>query len=159
MRRMTSKEIDLVLKQVKWATICTISPENLPYAIEATPYLENSDICFMVNPRGQTWKNLQINPSILIKATLADSFLAWWAGVSFAGAGHFDSNREAIQRGFQLLGKVTGSDYSAAGRKHAENAERSPLLRVSIREKTGRCSLAKNESLYGRINIRITDER
>lgn len=156
---MTSEEINLVLKQVKWATICTVSPENRPYAIEATPYLEGGDICFMINPRGKTWKNLQINPGVLIKATLADSFLAWWAGVSFAGTGHFDSDREAIQRGFQLLGKVIGSDYSAAGRKHAENAERSPLLRVRIREKTGRCSLAKNESLDGIINVRITDAR
>ena len=150
MREMTPDEIAYVLAHGKWATICTVTPENTPYAIEATPYHEAGDICFMINPRGSTWCNLQTNPNVLVKTTLTSRSLSWWAGVSCLGIGRFDPDPEAIIRGFQRLGTVMGTDYTEAGRKHSRNPERSPLLRIAVGQSTGRCSAGSGEPLTGR---------
>jgi len=147
MREMTAEEILHVMNRAKWGTICTVSPENTPYAIEATPYRDSGDICFMINPRGETSRNLRHNPNVLIKLTLANRDLSFWAGVSCTGTAAFDSDVEAIVRGFRLLGKVVGVDFASVGERHVRNPARSPLLRVSIRKRTGRCSAMPGETL------------
>ena len=138
-----------MLARAKWATICSVSPEGRPYAVEATPYRDGGDFCFMINPRGGTWRSLQANPAVLLKFTLASRSLHWWAGVSAHGSGEFDPDPAAIVRGFDLLGEVMGTDYSAAGRHHAARQDRSPLLRVRVREFTGRCSAGASTALFG----------
>jgi len=44
MRKMTQEEINQALKQGKWATICSVTPEKSPYAIEATYFLYEKNI-------------------------------------------------------------------------------------------------------------------
>lgn len=149
MREMTMAEMLAVRARAKWATIVSASPEGLPYAIEATPYMDDGDVCFMINPRGGTWNNVRNNPEVLLKYTLASGNLSWWAGVSCYGRGLFDPNPEAIRRGFALLGEVMGADYSRAGERFAGTPERSPLLRVRLTRMTGRCSAAVGAVLPG----------
>lgn len=152
MRAMTDREIQAVLELARWGTICTVSPDHTPYAIEATPYWDGGDICFMINPRGLTRRNLDQNPNVLVKMTLASRNLSWWAGVSCMGTGRFDKDPDAILRGFQLLGAVMGADYTAAGEKHYRTPETSPLLRVKTETRTGRCSAAPGELLTAHID-------
>ncbi|MFP4030923.1 MAG: pyridoxamine 5'-phosphate oxidase family protein [Desulfococcaceae bacterium] len=140
MREMTPREMEMVLERARWATICTVTPEGRPHAIEATPFRDMGDICFMINPAGKTRRNVATNPSILLKYTLANRDLSWWAGVSCQGFGRFDENPASIRRGFARLGQIMGADYAAAGIKHSADGERSPMLRVTFREITGRCS-------------------
>jgi nitroimidazol reductase NimA-like FMN-containing flavoprotein (pyridoxamine 5'-phosphate oxidase superfamily) len=140
MREMTATEMENVLASANWATICTVSPDGTPYAIEATPFRDGGDICFMINPRGGVHRNLAKNPAVLLKFTRAGRDLSGWAGVSCMGTGRFDGNPEAIRRGFDTLGRIMKADYAEAARKHSRDPERSPLLRVSVRETTGRCS-------------------
>ena len=66
MRPMTDEEIATLVRRSKWATICSASSEGVPYAVEATPYSDGGDVCFMINPRGGTWKNLCSNPKVLL---------------------------------------------------------------------------------------------
>jgi nitroimidazol reductase NimA-like FMN-containing flavoprotein (pyridoxamine 5'-phosphate oxidase superfamily) len=147
MREMTDEEIGYVLNHAKWGTICTVTPENRPYAVEATPYRDGGDICFMINPGGGTRRNLCQNPHVLVKMTLASRNLSWWAGVSCMGTARFDDDPDAILRGFQRLGRVMGADYTAAGEKHSRSPDTSPLLRVTTETRTGRCSAAPGEPL------------
>ena len=183
MREMTDAEMRALVARARWATICTASPDGEPYAVEATPYREGDEVCFMINPRGGTWRNLypmgadaahQPGPvagpvagpgaasgaspgagdhpgegRVLLKFTLTNRALTWWAGVSCHGTGRFDTDPQAIRRGFRLLGEVMGSDYSGAGERFAATPGNSPLLRVRVERMTGRCSAAEGEALFG----------
>jgi len=140
MRALTPEEIAQVIERVRWAVICTVCPDSSPYAIEATPYLDNGSMCCMINPRGTTWRNLQENQHVLVKLTLSSPCLSSWAGVSCVGTGIFDSDPQSIREGFTALGSVLGVDYSAAGEKYARTPERSPLLRMTFTGSSGRCS-------------------
>ncbi len=168
MREMTDAEMRALVARARWATICTASPDGEPYAVEATPYREGDEVCFMINPRGGTWRNLcgvghdrgmeagqcgaGSHPGegrVLLKFTLTNRALTWWAGVSCHGTGRFDTDPQAIRRGFRLLGEVMGSDYSGAGERFAATPGNSPLLRVRVERMTGRCSAAEGEALFG----------
>lgn len=149
MREMTADEMRLILDRCNWATICTCSESGAPYAVEATPYRDGDDYCFMINPRGGTWANVQANPNVLLKFTLTSRNLSWWAGVSCHGTGAFEYDPQAIRDGFAALGEVMGQDYSAAGERFAGMPDRSPLFRVRVSDITGRCSAAEGETLTG----------
>lgn len=171
MREMTDAEMRAMVARARWATICTASPDGEPYAVEATPYREGDEVCFMINPRGGTWRNLYPMGAdaghgpgldatagagshsgggrVLLKFTLTNRALTWWAGVSCYGTGWFDTDPQAIRRGFRLLGEVMGSDYSGAGERFAAAPDRSPLLRVRVERMTGRCSAAEGDALFG----------
>lgn len=163
MREMTDAEMRTLVARARWATICTVSPGGEPYAVEATPYREGDEVCFMINPRGGTWRNLcgagqdagqdgadsHSGGRVLLKFTLTNRALTWWAGVSCYGTGRFDNDPQAIRRGFRLLGDVMASDYSGAGERFAATPDRSPLLRVRVERMTGRCSVAEDQALFG----------
>ena len=145
---MTPEEMQTVIAKCSWVSICTVSPDGKPYAIEATPFVMPSaaqdTVCFMINPRGGTWKNLQTNPHVLLKYTFTHGGLHHWAGVSCFGTGEFVNNADAIREGYRVLGEMLGQDYSGAGEKFARITERTPLLQVRVLEVTGRCSAPKD---------------
>lgn len=147
MRIMSDEEMRQVMRLCRWATICSVDPEGAPYAIEATPFHDGEDVCFMINPRGGTWRNVQANPRVLLKFTLASPGLLWWAGVSCHGRGGFDTDPANIRQGWALLGEVMKQDYSRFAERFCANPERSPLFRVEVRAITGRCSAAVGELL------------
>ncbi len=147
MRVMTRQEMEDVIRRCNWATICTVTPEGFPYAIEATPFHMDGCHCFMINPRGVTWKNMLENHHVLLKYTLAHADLSVWAGVSCFGAGEFVFEAATVREGWRLLGRVMGADYSRAAGTFAGLKDRSPLFRVRVEEMTGRCSAAKEGAL------------
>ena len=144
---MTPEEMQGVIQRCNWATICTVDEQGLPYAVEATPFQMGEYICFMINPRGGTWKNLQGNANVLLKYTLASPDLDFWAGVSCRGTGEFLIDAPTLREGWRLLGEVMRTDYSKAAETFARCTERSPLFRVRVAETTGRCNAAKNAPL------------
>ena len=140
MRSMTSSEMEKIVRSCMWATICTVTPEGRPCAIEATPFFDGDRICFMINPRGSTARNIQKNTDVLLKFTQTSPDLSKWSGVSCFGQGFFVGKAEDIHRGWELLGRVMKTDYSMAAEKYSANSERSPLFCVKIEKMTGRCS-------------------
>ena len=147
MRAMTQEEMDAVICKCKWATICTVSPEGVPYAIEATPFYMDGCHCFMISPNGGTWKNLQHNSRVLLKYTLTSKNLDFWVGVSCHGVGEFVKGEASLREGWRLLGEVMGADYSRAADTFARCRERTPLFQVRVENVTGRCSAAKDAPL------------
>jgi hypothetical protein len=144
---MSEGEIDLVIGTLNWATIVTVSPDGRPYAIEATPFLKDDCICFMISPRGTTKKNLDFSDRVLLKFTAAAKDLSHWLGVSCQGRGSFVHDPSAIIEGWNLLGQVMQTDYSQAAAKFAAQPEKSPMLAVRIDEKSGRCSAKAGQGL------------
>ena len=147
MRAMTPEEMRALIRRCAWATICTVGKDGAPYAIEATPFYTEDDPCFMINPRGGTWSNMQTNSRVLLKYTLTDASLSFWAGVSCHGQGEFARGAEIMREGWRLLGEVMRTDYSRAAETFARCTDRSPLFRVRVQTTTGRCSVGKNEPL------------
>ena len=145
MRAMTEEEIDKLAAGSKWATIITIRPDGSPHAIEATPFMMDGDVGFMINPAGATRKNTDADPRVLLKYTLAENGLKTWAGASIRGEGSFEKDPARIARGWRLLGELLGEDYSEASKKFVKTPGRSPLFVVKVTEKTGRCSARAGE--------------
>ncbi len=144
MRVMTVAEMEAAIARCNWATICSVTPQGFPYAIEATPFYMDGCHCFMINPRGVTWENIQENPHVFLKYTLANADLSLWAGVSCFGTGRFVIDATAVREGWRLLGDVMRTDYSRAADSFARLKDRSPLFCVEVVKTTGRCSAAKN---------------
>lgn len=140
MRKMTEKELNDLVQNSNWASICTVTPEGLPYAIEATYFIDGQYIGFMINPRGRTMQNLRQNPNLLLKITQASGNLSKWAGVSLFGTGQNITDPIEIQKGWELLGEVMNTDYTAAAEKFTGSAKQTPYLRCVISRCTGRCS-------------------
>ncbi len=148
MRKMTSEEMQEVITHQHWASICTVSPEGQPYAIEATPFMLEPDcIGFMINPRGTTKKNLMERPDVLIKYTYSSPDLMDWAGVSCFGKGEFCQDSETIAKGWELLGEIMKTDYSRMAERFAKGSLPSPLFLARITETTGKCSAKPKEEM------------
>lgn len=141
MRKMTESEIDDVIKSSNWATICTVTPEGMPYAVEATFFIDGQYLGFMINPRGTTMKNLAQNPNLLLKITQTNDDLSKWAGVSLFGTGENITDPVEMKKGWELLGKVMKTDYSKVAEKFTQAERPSPYLRCQITKRTGRSSM------------------
>ncbi|AQQ09869.1 putative flavin-nucleotide-binding protein [Sedimentisphaera cyanobacteriorum] len=140
MRKMTETEINELVKNSNWATICTVTPDGLPYAIEATYFIDGKYIGFMINPRGRTMQNLKHNPNLILKITQASGDLSKWAGVSLFGTGQNITDSDAIRKGWELLGEVMNTDYTTVTEKCNNTEQRSPYLKCTISQITGRSS-------------------
>ena len=140
MRKMTEAEIDELIAGSNWATICTVTPNGMPYAVEATYFIDGDKIGFMINPRGTTMQNLAHNSNLLLKITQSSKDLTSWEGVSLFGNGANVNDALEIRKGWDLLGKVMNCDYSEAAEKFSVSNKKSPYLCCSITRRTGRCS-------------------
>ncbi|MDR2368115.1 MAG: hypothetical protein LBF58_08425 [Deltaproteobacteria bacterium] len=147
MRTLTAEEIIAITKKAIWASIITVRPDGVPFAIEATPFYTDTETCFMINPGGGTSKNLRSSPHVLLKYTFATPDLKAWMGISCLGSGRFVHDPHAIRLGWELLGKVMGQDFSGAADKYCQNPGRSPLMAVKIHSRTGRCSAVNGTPL------------
>ena len=140
MRKMTEDEIWDLVTSSNWATICTVTSEGRPYAIEATHFVTGRSLGFMINPRGRTMRNIKARPDVLLKITRAANDLSSWAGASLFGTARRVVEPDAIAEGWRLLAAVTGADYSKAAEKFTDAGNASPYLLCEITEWTGRCS-------------------
>ncbi|MCD6561297.1 MAG: hypothetical protein J7L16_06025 [Deltaproteobacteria bacterium] len=103
-------------------------------------FFDGETICFMINPRGSTARNIQKNTDVLPKFTQTKPDLSKWFGVSCFGEGFFVRDAEDIRRGWKLLGRVMKTDYGETAEKFSSNPEQSPLFCVEIEKMTGRCN-------------------
>lgn len=147
MRKMTQQEILDVIDICSWANICTVGPDNRPYAIEATPFPFDGHVAFMINPRGTTHENLKTNDNVLLKYTYSENDLSAWAGVSCYGTGEFIRDPDSIYRGWIALGDLLGWDVKKSAERFSKRPEKSPMLLVRISEMTGRCKVKVGEPL------------
>ncbi|MEF2146361.1 MAG: hypothetical protein V3573_13025 [Desulfovibrionaceae bacterium] len=139
MRKMTQAEMTQLIHESKWATICATGLDGSPYAIEATPFFMDEDICFMINPRGGVYRCMARGDMVLVKFTDASPDLRLWGGVSCRGRGTFVRDANVRKEGWRLLGLVMGQDYSKAS-EVLDKEDRSPLFRIRVETMTGRCS-------------------
>lgn len=147
MRKLSDEEIKLVIENSRWASICTVSEDGHPYAIEATPFFYENEVAFMINPRGGTWKNTQEVGKVLLKYTHASRDLSSWIGVSSFGTGRFVTDKDEERKGWMLLGELMRTDYSKAAERFSRIKNRSPMFAVKVNYSSGRCSSRLGEAM------------
>ncbi|MDR1084760.1 MAG: pyridoxamine 5'-phosphate oxidase family protein [Deltaproteobacteria bacterium] len=140
MRPLTAEEIDLVMKNSRWATVITVQSDGRPYAIEATPFYPGSGVGFMINPRGGTWRNFLHHPFVCLKYTLTTPDLQDWLGISCHGTGEFVHDPDAISEGWKLLENVLGYECREKEAVWKKKPAKTPYLKIRLISKTGRCS-------------------
>ena len=147
MRQMDEEEIETLVTKAGWATICTVDGQGAPYAVEATYFRDGDALGFMINPRGTTATHVKARPDVLLKLTASDAAMHHWAGVSLFGKGEMVTDMEAMARGWDTLGAAMDTDYSSARDRFSKTPERSPLLKITVEKRTGRCSARRGEQL------------
>lgn len=147
MRKMTEPEMRALVASCNWATICTVSPEQKPYAIEATPFPLDNYVAFMINPRGTTCANIQANTNVLLKYNITEPDLAKWAAVSCYGKAKLIADRELLNRGIEQLAQLISPEMAAMAKKFCDRPKPAPLLLVTVTEMTGRCNVPKEALL------------
>lgn len=141
MRKMNEAEIRKLMEDMGWATLCLVSPESRPYAIEFSYFLDEEDICGLVHPFGTAAKCLAQNPHVCIKICDADPFCRSYRAVSLMGLGCFEvlSQPEEIiwawtslERQLRYPGK-----YEKVMKRYLDKRRPLHLLHVTVIEKTG----------------------
>ncbi len=67
MRPMTKEEIVDLIQDHRWTTLCTVTPDGEPYAIEFSYFLMDGCVCGMIHPDGKTSENLKHQPRVCLK--------------------------------------------------------------------------------------------
>ncbi|HIC84935.1 MAG TPA: pyridoxamine 5'-phosphate oxidase family protein, partial [Desulfobacterales bacterium] len=103
MRMMTQKEIKDFIYNHTWATLCTVSVEGKPYAIEFSYFIMNSWICGLIKPKGTTATNIAHNPNVCLKMCRTDDSCREFTAVSCFGKAEFVDDPEGVLKGWDLL--------------------------------------------------------
>ncbi len=141
MRKMNDAEIRKLMEDMGWATLCLVSPESRPYAIEFSYFLDEEDIFGLVHPFGTAAKCLAKNPHVCIKICDSDPFCSSYRAASLRGPGSFEilSEPEEIIRAWTSLERQLRypGKYERIMNRYLEKRRSLHLLHVTVLERTG----------------------
>lgn len=150
MRKIKESEAYDLLKQFHWGTLCTITPDYNPYAIEYSYFLdEEQTICGIVNPKGQTSKNIAFNPEVCFKVCDTDKINRQYRAISCFGKAYYDSpsTQEGIVNAWKQLARSLSrpEDHFKGAYKRFQLPNRPlPLLKIKVERITGVTNYRKN---------------
>ncbi len=156
MRKTAQKEIKDFINNHTWATLCTVSAEGNPYAIEFNYFLLDGYICGLIKPNGTTAKNIAVNQNICLKMCRTDessreftplesgvkapSFLTGFTAASVFGKGEFVHDEDGVIKGWDLLEdrlKLPKGTYEKFKEKFIKKKNKYPMFRMKPEKMTG----------------------
>jgi len=140
MRKMKLSEIKKFIHNHTWATLCTVSAEGTPYAIEFNYFLLDGYICGLIKPSGITAKNIANNPNVCLKMCRTDDSSRNFQAVSVFGRAEFVQDEEAVLKGWDLLEARLGlpkGHYAKFKEKFLHKRNKYPILRIKPQKLTG----------------------
>ena len=142
MRKMKAEEIEILLAEFGWATLCMVDPDGRPYAVEFSYFLDNGDICGLVHPRGRAAACLVENPAVCVKVCDSDAQCTSYRAASFFGLATFEkvTDPDEIAWAWDSLEKqlrLTNGEYSQYKERYLSSGRSLPLLRIMVNECTG----------------------
>lgn len=140
MRKMNKKEIKDFINTHTWATLCTVSAEGSPYAIEFNYFLLNGYICGLIKPNGTTAKNIAANPDVCLKMCRTDDSSREFTAASVFGKGEFVHDEEGVIKGWDLLEerlKLPQGTYEKYKEKFIKKKNKYPMFRMKPERMTG----------------------
>ncbi len=140
MRKMTQKEIKDFVDNHTWATLCTVSAEGNPYAIEFSYFMLDGCICGLIKPKGTTAAHIAHNPKVCLKMCKTDDSNREFTAASCFGRAEFVDDPEGVLKGWDLLEKrlkLPEGTYGIYKEKFMKKKNKYPLFRVKIENMTG----------------------
>ncbi len=141
MRRMKQNEIETLVREFGWATLCMVDPDGHPYGIEFSYFLNGEDICGLVHSRGLCAKSIKKNPFVCVKICESDKACKKFRAASLFGVAAFEFLQEEkdIIWAWEQLEKQLGkeNDYNDIKEKYVAKKLKLPLLKITVYEKTG----------------------
>jgi len=142
MRTMKDEEMDALLENFGWATVCMVDPDGNPYAIEISYFLDRDEICGLVHPRGQAARCLGGNQSVCVKVCDSDPQCRNYQAVSCFGKAYFESltGPEEVGRAWDKLAgqlRLRNGEYDIYKNRYLSTGRPLPLLRIMVDKRTG----------------------
>jgi len=147
MRKMTQKEISDFTDNHTWATLCTVSAEGNPYAIEFNYFLLGGYICGLIKPNGTTARNIAANQKVCLKMCRTDESCREFTAISAFGKGEFVHDEEGIIKGWDLLEerlKLPKGTYAKFKEKFMKKKNKYPMFKVKPEKMTGVTSVMRD---------------
>lgn len=141
MRAMTDKEIEKLLNEVTWGTICGVLPDGTPYATEVTYLHENNEIISLSHAHGLTGESIRNCSQICFKVCESNRMSRNFRAVSLFGKAVFiepDSAEETILWWEKLETRLQSPDrYQWPKQRCRSEGKIYPVLHLSIQRRTG----------------------
>ena len=141
MRQMTDSEIDQLLDEVTWGTICGVLPDGTPYATEVTYLHENNEIISLSHAHGLTGDCIQNCPKICFKVCESNRLSRNFRAISLFGKAAFikpDSTEETIHWWEKLEARLKSPDrYQRPKQRCRDEGKIYPVLHMTIERRTG----------------------
>lgn len=140
MRKMKASEIKDFLNTHTWATLCTVSAEGTPYAVEFSYFLLDGYVCGLIKPNGTTAKNIASNPNVCLKICRTDESCKRFTAVSLFGRGEFVHDEQGIIKGWDLLEerlKLPKGTYARFKERFIKKKNKYPMFRMKPEKMTG----------------------
>lgn len=149
MRKMLNGEIQRLLDEVTWGTLCSVTPEGDPYAIEFTCFEDEEEICGLIHPEGRIAACIRHQPKVCLKVCESSRLSTGYRGASFFGTAALvePESPEEMQRIWAVLEarmKKPGA-FAAAAEKYSKPGNFLPVLRIKVNRRSGVTSWPKRE--------------
>jgi len=150
MRRMADDEIQRLLDEVTWGTLCSVTPEGEPYAIEFTYFEDGGDFCGIINPSGIIAACIRHQTSVCLKVCESSRLSTGYRGASLFGAAALVETKEPeeMARIWQVLEtrmKKPGI-FAIAAEKYSQPGNLLPILRIQVERRSGVTSWPEREA-------------
>lgn len=150
MRQMTDKEVEKLLDDVTWGTICGILPDGTPYATEVTYLYENNEIISLSHSKGMTGDCVRHCPQICFKVCESNRMSRNFRAISLFGKATFvepESSNESLLWWEKLEARLKSPDrYVRPKQRCRSEGKIYPIFRLKIQNKTGVTDWHNNEA-------------
>ncbi len=141
MRSMNEFEIDRLLGDVTWGTLCGVLPRGVPYAAEVTFFCQNDEIISLSHSAGMTGDCIRHCPQVCFKVCDSGRLSRNFRAASLFGEAFFHlpaSSSEMIGWWEKLEQRLGSPDrYLRPKQRCREEGRIYPVLRVRISHRTG----------------------
>ncbi len=146
MRKMTDEEIQKLLTDVTWGTLCGVKPNGEPYAVEFTCFEDGDDLCGLINPKGEMSSCIRHQPRVCLKVCESSRISTGFRAASFFGTAAYVEPTDAsdMLRTWEVLEtrmKAPGL-FDVAKEKYSKPGNFLPVLRIKVDRRSGVTSWA-----------------
>ena len=141
MRQMTVKEIEKLLVDVTWGTICGVLPDGTPYATEVTYLYENNEIISLSHSKGMTGDCVRHCSQICFKVCESNRMSRNFRAISLFGEATFeepDNADESLLWWEKLETRLKSPDrYQRPKLRCQTEGKIYPVFHLNIQSRTG----------------------
>ncbi len=141
MRPMTSLEIDRLLNDVTWGTVCCVLPQGTPYAAEVTYFCQNDEIICLSHSQGMTGDGICHCPSVCFKVCESNRLSRSFRALSLFGTAAFVEPQdvpEMICLWEQLEQRLNSPNrYLEQKQRCRDEGKIFPVLRIKVDHRSG----------------------